>query len=205
MQVGPVARQQASSVRRPAARSPVVPLLSSAFGFSRLIVELGVLSSLVFSLALFIAALAQAYRTIGQAMQHLGDPSTTKTLLVAAVEQADTLLVGVALLIISMGLQSLFVGRLRNVPQWLHVDSFGDLKQKLLGVVVTALAVHFFAVALEWDGGTSILAYGGGIAAVMLAIGVYSVVLERIHGSPAQGEPGTPHGGPEGADVASHS
>lgn len=151
--------------------------LARAFGFTRLIVELGVLSSLAFSLVLFVAAIGQAYHTIGDALRHLGEEGTTKHLLIAAVEQADTLLVGVALLIIGLGLQALFIGQLHNVPAWLHVRTFDDLKQKLIGVVITALAVNFFAVALEWTGGTEILAYGAAVAAVILAVGAYSVVL----------------------------
>lgn len=82
-----------------------------------------------------------------------------------------------ALLIISLGLQALFIGQLQNVPAWLHVRTFDDLKQKLIGVVITALAVNFFAVALEWTGGAEILTYGAAIAAVILAVGAYSVVL----------------------------
>ncbi|MFC6801956.1 YqhA family protein [Deinococcus caeni] len=141
--------------------------------------ELGVLSSFAFSLALFVAAIAQAYVTIRAALGRLGEAETTKTLIVAAVEQADTLLVGVALLIISFGLQALFVGRLQNVPAWLHIRSFDDLKQKLIGIVVVALAVNFFSVALEWKGGADILAYGASLAAVILAVGAYSVILSR--------------------------
>lgn len=167
--------------------------LAGAFGFTRLIVELGVLSSFAFSLALFVAAIAQAYVTIRAALGRLGEAETTKTLIVAAVEQADTLLVGVALLIISFGLQALFVGRVQNVPAWLHIRSFDDLKQKLIGIVVVALAVNFFSVALEWKGGTDILAYGAALAAVILAVGVYSVILSRQgSGHPAQDAPDQP-------------
>lgn len=162
---------------RPRPLSDAPRTAARAFGFTRLIVELGVLSSFAFSLALFIAAIAQAYHTIGEAFRRLGEADTTKHLLVAAVEQTDTLLVGMALLIISLGLQALFIGQLQNVPAWLHVRTFDDLKQKLIGVVITALAVNFFAVALEWTGGAEILTYGAAIAAVILAVGAYSVVL----------------------------
>ncbi|MBZ9714770.1 YqhA family protein [Deinococcus multiflagellatus] len=158
--------------------------LAGAFGFARLIVELGVLSSFAFSLALFVAAIAQAYVTIRAAFAELGQPDTTKRLIVAAVEQADTLLIGMALLIISFGLQALFVGRLQNVPPWLHIDSFDDLKQKLIGIVILALGVNFFSVALKWTG-SDILGYGLAISAVILAVGAYSVILTRQGRSPA--------------------
>ncbi|GHG37106.1 hypothetical protein GCM10017784_34240 [Deinococcus indicus] len=184
-----------------AKRSPQAPLsaaqrltLAGAFGFTRLIVELGVLSSFAFSLALFVAAIAQAYVTIRAAMGRLGEAETTKTLIIAAVEQADTLLVGVALLIISFGLQALFVGRLQNVPAWLHIRSFDDLKQKLIGIVVVALAVNFFSVALEWKGGADILAYGASLAAVILAVGAYSVILSRQDAG--RSHPPAPHADP---------
>ncbi len=182
------------------ARKPTNPTsrtLARAFGFTRLIVALGVFSAVAFSLALFIAAIVQAYGTIGNAFRDPGEPETTRRLLVAAVEQADTLLVGVALLIIALGLQGLFVGQLQNVTEWLQVASFDDLKQKLLGVVGTALAVNFFAAALEWRGGSDILAYGVAIASVILAVGVYSSVVGRLHSAPAQK-------GPRRVDVDAH-
>lgn len=155
--------------------------LRGAFGFTRLIVEFGVLSSFVFSLMLFVAAIVQAYATIRAALPKLGQDDTTKNLLIAAVEQTDVLLVGMALLIISFGLQALFVGRVENVPDWLHIRSFDDLKQKLIGIVIVALGVNFFSVALKWKGDTNILAYGAALAAVILAVGTYSVILARLN------------------------
>lgn len=159
--------------------------LRKTFGFARLIVELGVFSSFIFSLALFVTALVQAYHTIRAAFSHLGQEGTTKHLMIAAVEQADTLLVGMALLIISMGMQALFIGQLQNVPAWLHIRTFDDLKQKLIGIVVVALGVNFFSVALEWTGGSDILVYGAALAAIILALSIYSVILNRQHSAEA--------------------
>ncbi|WP_331710193.1 YqhA family protein [Deinococcus puniceus] len=153
--------------------------IQRAFGFSRLIVEIGVLSALAFSLALFVAAIVQAYVSITEAFARLGQEDTTKHLMIAAVEQTDTLLVAMALLIISLGMQSLFIGGIKNVPEWLHIRTFEDLKQKLLGIVITAIAVDFFSVALEWTGGYDVLIYGAAVAAMILSIGVYSVILSR--------------------------
>lgn len=162
--------------------------MGTLFGFTRLIVEIGVISSFAFSLALFLAAVVQAYHTIGDAFKHLGEAGTTKHLMIAAVEQADTLLVGMALLIISFGMQALFIGQLHNVPAWLHIRTFDDLKQKLLGIVVVALAVNFFSVALEWKSGNDILIYGSALAAVILAVGGYSMVLARLGHAPDHSE-----------------
>ena len=183
------------------------------FGLTRLIVELGVLSSAAFSLALFVAAVAQAYRTVLHALRHLGEEGTAKHLMIAAVEQADLLLVGMALLMMSFGMQALFVGRVNNIPEWLHIRGFDDLKQKLMGIVVVALAVNFFSVALEWKGGQDILVYGPALAAVILTVGLYSMILTRqSHAAhPARMHAGTalPQGGESGASsshlAADHS
>lgn len=148
-------------------------------GLSRLMVEIGVFSATFFSLAVFLSATVQAYHTIAHALGHLSEEGNTKHLMIAAVEQADTLLVGMALLIISLGMHVLFIGRLENVPGWLHIYSFDDLKRKLLGVVITALGVNFFSVALEWKGGSDILPYGLALAAVIGALAAYNVILER--------------------------
>ena len=92
-----------------------------------------------------------------------------------------------ALLIISIGLQALFVQRLDNLPGWLHIRTFDDLKTKLLGIVVVALIVEFFKVALKWDGKSDILTLGLALAVVILAATTYSYVLARFsseHGDP---------------------
>lgn len=146
---------------------------------SRLIVALGVTSAFVFSLSLFIAAIAQAYQTIRHALTHLQEEGAVKHLMIAAVEQADVLLVGLALLIISTGMFSLFVNPAQNLPRALQINSFDDLKQKLIGIVIVALAVNFFSVALEWKGGTDILVYGAALALVILAVSVYSIILSK--------------------------
>lgn len=182
---------KAQRVRRTAA--------SQAFGFTRLIAELGVLSSFVFSLVLFASGVARTYVIIRDAFLKLGDEDTSRRLLVSAIEQADTLLVATALLIISLGLQSLFVGRVDNLPEWLHIRTFDDLKQKLLGVVVVALVVKFFSVAAEWKGGPDILTFGGALAAIILATAAYSLVTDRIgRGVEAGGGEAAPD--PERAD-----
>ena len=168
---------------------PTLPRTSSTsqalFGFTRLIVEFGVLSSFLFSLVLFVSGTVRTVVVIWEAFPTFTQAKTGKALLIAAIEQTDNLLIATALLIISLGLQTLFVGRVFNLPAWLHIETFDDLKQKLLGIVVVALAVKFFSVAVEWEAGgntpsADILSFGLGVGAVMLVIGVYSVVVDRL-------------------------
>ncbi|GGR02608.1 YqhA family protein [Deinococcus ruber] len=164
--------------------------IDASLGFTRLIVEFGVLSSFLFSLVLFVNGTVRTVTLIWAELPHFASAAAGKELLIAAIEQTDNLLIATALLIISIGMQELFVGRIGNVPTWLHIASFDDLKQKLLGIVVVALAVKFFSVAVKWESGPSldILTFGAAVAAVMLATGMYSYILPRL-GHHAADEP----------------
>ena len=162
-------------------------LIRRGFGLTLLIVEIGVLSSFLFSLALYIFGTVQTVRELWAALPGIGQPGTTHHLLISAVEQTDVLLVATALLIISIGLQALFVQRLDNLPGWLHIRTFDDLKNKLLGIVIVALIVEFFKAALKWDGTSNILTLALALAVVILAATAYSYVLARFsseHGDP---------------------
>ncbi|WP_407569567.1 YqhA family protein [Deinococcus altitudinis] len=181
------------SSSEPAPVSPIsrVPqgLQRRGFGLTLLIVEFGVLSSLLFSLTLYIFGTVQTVRELWHALPRIGQPDVTRELLISAIEQTDVLLVATALLIISIGLQALFVQRLENLPAWLHIRTFDDLKNKLLGIVVVALVVEFFKAALKWDGTSDILTLALALAAVILAATAYSYVLTRFsseHAAPEE-------------------
>ncbi len=140
------------------------------------------LSSFALALMLFVSSVVQTFVILRNALGGLGKEGSSQKLMVVAVEQADTLLVATALLIIALGLQTLFVGRLEGLPAWLDIRSLDDLKSKLLSVVVVALAVKFFSAAAEWKGGSDILIFGGAIALIVLALAVYGGLLERSKG-----------------------
>ena len=92
-----------------------------------------------------------------------------------SIEVTDTLLVATGLLVVSIGLFSLFIKRLERLPPWLHIDSFDGLKDKLSSVIVGALLVRFFSVANEGGEAANVLVYGAGVASVLIGLAVYSV------------------------------
>ena len=165
---------------------PPQGLQRRGLGLTLLIVEFGVLSSLLLSLSLYIFGTCQTVRELWHELPLIGQPEATRSLLISAIEQTDVVLVATALLIISIGLQALFVQRLDNLPGWLHIRTFDDLKNKLLGILVVALVVEFFKAALKWDGsaGSSggLLTFGLALAAIILAASAYSLVLSRFSG-----------------------
>ena len=148
-------------------------------GFTRFIAELGVLSSLLLSAVLYVAATARTVTLVYQQLPNLGSQKAVKTLLVAGVEQADVLLIATALLIVGIGLHALFVGKLDRMPPWLDIRSFDDLKDKLVNVVVVALAVNFFSVVVASREG--VLPQGLSVGAVVLAFAAFNWVRGGGH------------------------
>lgn len=152
--------------------------MARLIGLSRFIVALGVFSSLIISLFLFVAVSVRTVRLLIEEIPRigLGSEKGTKTLVVAAIEQADTVLIAAALLIIGIGLYELFIGQIKNVPTWLEVTTLDDLKEKLISLIVAVLAVNFFIYVSEWDGGSDILALGIAIGAVVIALASFNFI-----------------------------
>jgi uncharacterized membrane protein YqhA len=55
----------------------------------------------------------------------------------------------------------------------LKIESLKDLEDKIIGVIVAALAVAFLGHAAGSDEVSGLLAYGGGIALVIVALGYF--------------------------------
>jgi len=146
-------------------------------GLTRFIVGLGSLTSITMSALLFVAAGAQVVMTLLDVWTlGLGNHETIEAVTVAAVRNADMVLIAAALLIIGIGLYALFFGEPANLPEWLDIRTLDDLKNKLVSVIVAVLAVNFFTRVIEWDGGPSILYMGGAIALVIGALAAYGAL-----------------------------
>lgn len=84
-----------------------------------------------------------AYEVFALAKGALLGQLKSKTLLLDAIEAIDTFLLATLCYVVSLGLYELFVDNSIPVPEWLQINSLDDLKNKLLGVVVTLLGVLF--------------------------------------------------------------
>ena len=147
---------------------------------ARFIAIAGVASSLLLAAILFVSAFVRAVYESIEAIRTLGHEEGLDRRIVASVRHADVLLIGSGLLVIGIGLYSIFIERVERLPPWLAIRGFEDLKKKLTSVVVVALAVDFFTVALEWKGSSDIMAFGAGIAAVLLGLSAYELA-HRAH------------------------
>ena len=131
----------------------------------------------VVAAALFVYATIKTVLTLPTLLTEFSTEAEKK-LMLFAVETADLFLVAVVLFVTAAGLYALFMGRQPTskdgeVAKWLEVENLDDLKQNLIGVVVVAMAVYFLGVLVKDDSSLNLLETGGGIAAVVAALGWY--------------------------------
>jgi uncharacterized membrane protein YqhA len=150
--------------------SPVIHFIS---GSSKWLFLLAVLGTALIAVFLFAIGFLVTLVTIINAVSGLQlDIHTTKELMAVFIEIIDLFLVATVFYIIALGLYELFIAK-APLPGWLKICDLDDLKDKLLGLVIIALAVLILGAALTWDGTTDILAFGIAIAAGIAAISAY--------------------------------
>lgn len=107
----------------------------------------------------------------------VGDLSAkaAKMMSLAVIEIIDLFLIGTVSYITAVGLYKLFIGgREVKLPMRLQIDSLKDLEDKIIGVIVAALAVAFLGHAAGGDEASALLNYGGGIAVVIAALAFFT-------------------------------
>jgi uncharacterized membrane protein YqhA len=143
------------------------PILSA----SRYLVIIAVLGSLAAAAALFVYGMAETIAVIAEAVTKMEVSSKgAKALALAFIEIVDLFLLGTVLLMIALGLYELFIDSELKLPDWLHIRTFDDLKNKLVGVVLVVLAVIFLGHVVAWDGSKDLLGFGLAVAAVIAAL-----------------------------------
>jgi uncharacterized membrane protein YqhA len=152
--------------------------MKEVFGFTRFLVILGVISSLLLAIVLFVVSLLDALGVIVELARAIGQRDSARAAAIDAIQVADEILIAAALYIIAVGLYELFIGK-ANLPEWLTVRSFDELKDRLLGVAAAVLAVTFVELVAVSEHGEGLLEPGLAIAAVMIAIGAFSYLYHR--------------------------
>lgn len=81
-----------------------------------------------------------------------------------AIELVDLFLLATVVQVVSLGLYQLYFHQDLQLPKWLKITTLDDLKHKLVGVVITVLAVYFLGRALTWESGVDIVYLGAAVA-----------------------------------------
>ena len=115
--------------------------------------------------------------TAGVALVQAGDYSAkaAKAMSLAVIEIIDLFLIGTVSYITAVGLYKLFISDAEiEMPMRLKIRSLKDLEDKIIGVLVAALAVAFLGHAAGGEEKPeALLNYGAGIAVVVAALAFF--------------------------------
>ena len=140
---------------------------------SKWLFALAVIGTALIAVYLFVVGFFVTITTIAGSLAagHF-DMDALDTLMAEFIRIIDIFLVATVFYIIALGFYELFIAK-APLPGWLKIVDLDDLKNKLLGLVIIALAVVLLGEALTWDGTLNILSFGITIAAGIAAISAY--------------------------------
>jgi uncharacterized membrane protein YqhA len=146
--------------------------LKNLYLISRILVIIAIIGMLITSVMVILTAFAEVFRIISFFVHEgMVSEEAAKFLSVTVTEMIDLYLIGIVLIIMSIGLYQLFIDSEVDLPEWLDTPSFDILKARLLIVVVVILPVMFLGFAATATDGTFIAGLGIAISLVMIAIG----------------------------------
>jgi uncharacterized membrane protein YqhA len=143
--------------------------VNSKWLFSLAVIGTGLISAVLFIYGFILSIYAILYAIALFSF----DIEAVQVFLAKAIEIIDIFLVATVFYLISMGLFELFIAK-APLPGWVEIRNLDDLKTKLLGLIVIALAVIFLGAALTGtDGIYNVLLFGAAVAIMIIAISAY--------------------------------
>ena len=146
----------------------------------RFVILIAVIALLIGSLAAFYLGAISVYEAVMEAVGSQTAHTTLETnkVIVYLISSIDEFLLGIIMIIISLGIYELFISKIDAIggdedspyPKWLTFHSLEELKAVLTKVIVIILMVYFFksVVMMKFDTPLSVM---------YLAIGIFLIAL----------------------------
>jgi len=139
---------------------------------SKYLALVGVIALLLATVAAFAWGTLKTVDTVSLVISSLG---RDKAITVELIEIVDSFLIATALLIFTVSLYELFIGKL-DLPEWMLAHDLHELKTKLSSMVVLVMAVKFLEKLLDVKDAASLLQIGTAtalVSAVLIAFGYF--------------------------------
>ena len=162
---------------------------------SRLLVLVAVVAGLALALGMAFVATADVLYFVGLLLQYL-DPELGSQaryelqidIVTAVVKVLDGYLISAILIVFSLGLYELFVGKIEaaegseTASRLLYISSLDDLKDKVARLILLVLTIEFFqrALNLPYDSSLDLLYLAGGV--LLISGAFYLIGLRRGKG-----------------------
>jgi uncharacterized membrane protein YqhA len=150
-----------------------VPPMSRAVGAVRYVVIVAVLGVLAQALITYGWAVGQTVDFIRALLTT--DAADESDTIVDLLQVLDLYLIGTVLVITAVGLYELFIADV-DLPEWLVIRTFSDLKTKIVEVLVLVIGIKFLEKAVTTKEGIDVLWVGLGSAAVMAVLVAWNVL-----------------------------
>ena len=156
-------------------------MLRSLLVLGRYLLVVPVIGSLLLTVGVVIMSAGLIVnRAWGLLSQGEFSPKAAKLMLVTVVETIDFFLVGALGYITAIGIYSLFIAS--NEEQLLKrikIEKLADLEDKIIGVVVAALAVAFLGIVSHAENMQDVLYAGAGSALVIGALCLFMYLSSK--------------------------
>jgi len=142
---------------------------------SRYLLAIPVVGCILMTGGVVIMGLGRIVTSIKRLVELGGfSPKASKVMSLAVIEIIDLFLVGAIAYIGAIGFYKLFIDKNKiQFPIRIKINSLNDLENKIIGVIIAALAVAFLGKAAGTNDTTALLNYGGGIALVIAALAIF--------------------------------
>lgn len=137
---------------------------------TRYLAFVGITSLLLASVAAFGWGAVKTFNVITLIVTSYGKDSY---IAVALIELVDSFLIAIALLIFSVSMYELFVGKL-IMPDWMLAHNLHELKTKLSSVIVLVMAVKFLEHLVEWKNSIDLLFFAIAVSVVAATLIAFS-------------------------------
>jgi uncharacterized membrane protein YqhA len=142
---------------------------------TRYLAFVGILSLLLASVAAFGWGAVKTFNAITLIITSYGKDSY---IAVSLIELVDSFLIAIALLIFSVSMYELFVGKL-DLPDWMLAHNLHELKTKLSSVIVLVMAVKFLEHLVEWKNPNDSLFFAIAVSVVAATLIAFSYFGEK--------------------------
>ena len=142
---------------------------------TRYLAFVGITSLLLASVAAFGWGAVKTFNSITLIITSYGKDSY---IAVSLIEIVDSFLIAIALLIFSVSMYELFVGKL-SLPDWMLAHNLHELKTKLSSVIVLVMAVKFLEHLVEWKNPNESLFFAIAVSVVAATLIAFSYFGEK--------------------------
>ncbi len=153
---------------------------------SRYLIGFAVVGAFVAAVLLLVFGVVYEMRVILTTPIDELSGKSMKLLVVSLIEIIDIFLLGTGFYLIALGLYELFIDEHLPMPDWLVINTFDDLKNKLMSIVIVVLGVAFLSQAVRWDGEQDLLGYGVAVGLVIAALTYFISVKNKKAASHAE-------------------